>query len=281
MVKRLVLLGLVAAFAALVVAGCGDGGGGLDLDDCGNGTIDSGEECDDGNLSDVDDCLSTCQTARCGDGFVNDGVEACEIGIIPKTCADLGFASGTPTCTTSCTFDTGSCSGNAPVPTPTPARTAGGPTATPEPGATPTPTSTVEPTAQPTPVGSTCSDGDAIVVTLSLDAEVSSARLDLGYPTSANIPGSGTEAAVKSRVVFTGSGLTVVNDFDQSGDLVDDTLTASLAGSDLVPAGLFVTITFDCVAGQPAPSAGDFQCAVVSASQQGNPVTPTCTVGIQ
>jgi hypothetical protein len=98
---------------------------------------------------------------------------------------------------------------------------------------------------------------------------------------SANIPGSGTEAAVKSRVVFEGSGLTVVNDTDQSGDLVDDTLTTSLAGSDILPAGLFVTVTFDCVAGQSQPSAGSFQCTVVSASQQGNAVTPNCTVALQ
>ena len=280
MPNRLACSTLAVVLAALFVVSCGDGGNGFDLDDCGNGVLDSGEHCDDGNLSDTDNCLSTCQTASCGDGFVNQGVEECEIGVIPKTCIDLGFASGTPTCTTSCTFDTSSCSGAGGA-TPTPVETVGGPTQTPEPGATPTPTPTEVPTTGPTPVGSTCAEGDTVVVKLSLDAEVSSARLDLGYPTSANIPGSGTEAAVKSRVVFTGSGLTVVNDFDQSGDLVDDTLTASLAGSDLVPPGLFVTITFDCVGGQPAPGTADFHCTIVSASQQGNPVTPSCSVAIE
>jgi cysteine-rich repeat protein len=47
---------------------------------CGNGAIESGEECDDGNLVDGDGCSSTCQREpKCGDGFV-DAPEQCDDG---------------------------------------------------------------------------------------------------------------------------------------------------------------------------------------------------------
>ncbi len=38
---------------------------------CGNGTVDPGEECDDGNELDTDECTNICRTAVCGDGIVN------------------------------------------------------------------------------------------------------------------------------------------------------------------------------------------------------------------
>lgn len=50
------------------------------LPTCGNGRLDPGEHCDDGNNDDLDDCLSTCEFAYCGDGFVRAGVEACDDG---------------------------------------------------------------------------------------------------------------------------------------------------------------------------------------------------------
>jgi cysteine-rich repeat protein len=46
---------------------------------CGNGVIDQGEECDDGNQITTDDCVN-CQTAVCLDGFVHAGVEQCDDG---------------------------------------------------------------------------------------------------------------------------------------------------------------------------------------------------------
>ncbi len=47
---------------------------------CGNGTIDAPrEECDDGNLVDGDGCQATCLVARCGDSIVDPG-EACDDG---------------------------------------------------------------------------------------------------------------------------------------------------------------------------------------------------------
>jgi len=47
---------------------------------CGNGVVEPGEVCDDGNADDDDECLSNCVLATCGDGFVQIGVEACDDG---------------------------------------------------------------------------------------------------------------------------------------------------------------------------------------------------------
>jgi cysteine-rich repeat protein len=53
---------------------------------CGNGVLDPGEECDDGNASDTDACVSSdpdpahCRAPRCGDGHVWVGVEQCDDG---------------------------------------------------------------------------------------------------------------------------------------------------------------------------------------------------------
>jgi cysteine-rich repeat protein len=57
---------------------------------CGNGILDPGEQCDDGNTSNADDCLSSggnaatrCKLARCGDGLLQsvDNVEDCDNGV--------------------------------------------------------------------------------------------------------------------------------------------------------------------------------------------------------
>ncbi len=47
---------------------------------CGNGTVDSGEECDDGNQSNEDGCLNNCRSAECGDGYTYLGHEECDDG---------------------------------------------------------------------------------------------------------------------------------------------------------------------------------------------------------
>lgn len=47
---------------------------------CGNGVVDAGEDCDDGNDIDVDDCTSACNEPACGDGFVWTGIEECDDG---------------------------------------------------------------------------------------------------------------------------------------------------------------------------------------------------------
>lgn len=47
---------------------------------CGDGVVDPGEQCDDGNTDSTDGCLSNCKLARCGDGIVQPGVEQCDDG---------------------------------------------------------------------------------------------------------------------------------------------------------------------------------------------------------
>ncbi len=47
---------------------------------CGDGVVEGGEACDDGNDADDDVCVAGCVLASCGDGFVWVGVEACDDG---------------------------------------------------------------------------------------------------------------------------------------------------------------------------------------------------------
>jgi cysteine-rich repeat protein len=47
---------------------------------CGDGLVDAGEECDDGNDVDEDECTNACTTATCGDSIVQAGVETCDDG---------------------------------------------------------------------------------------------------------------------------------------------------------------------------------------------------------
>jgi cysteine-rich repeat protein len=46
---------------------------------CGNGTLELGEQCDDGNRTACDGCAASCRTERCGDGIVECG-EQCDEG---------------------------------------------------------------------------------------------------------------------------------------------------------------------------------------------------------
>lgn len=162
------------AFAFLVIllaiGGCG-GDSAQNFATCGNGVIDTGERCDDGNTSDSDACTSACQPARCGDGVVEVRVEQCD-GFLPTTtnCGGLGFGAGTLVCSAACQVDTSRCGApltptSTPTNTPTPAATSTG-TATATPSATlptgqPTFTATpsLSPTASPTPTQAPCGDG--------------------------------------------------------------------------------------------------------------------------
>ena len=66
------LLGAMTALA-LGAPGCAD------EPVCGNGAVEAGEACDDGNGVDTDLCTSACTVARCGDGAVQAG-EECDDG---------------------------------------------------------------------------------------------------------------------------------------------------------------------------------------------------------
>ncbi len=52
---------------------------------CGNGMVEPGEACDDGNMNNNDDCLNTCEAASCGDGFLWAGMEECDDGNMDDT----------------------------------------------------------------------------------------------------------------------------------------------------------------------------------------------------
>src|SRR5262249_48773949 len=95
---------------------------------CGNGTIDTGEECDGANLNGSSctalrfqagtlACSSTCSFATsgcstCGDGLITGG-ELCDgTQLGTTTCATLGHAPGTLVCNATCDgFDTTGCTG--------------------------------------------------------------------------------------------------------------------------------------------------------------------------
>lgn len=65
---------------------------------CGNGTVDSGEQCDDGNSNNGDSCLNTCVAATCGDGFMN----MLPSGLLEE-CDDANSVDN-DACTNSCTL---------------------------------------------------------------------------------------------------------------------------------------------------------------------------------
>ncbi|MFM2152232.1 MAG: hypothetical protein RL199_667 [Pseudomonadota bacterium] len=63
---------------------------------CGNGRLDDGEACDDGNLDPADDCTNDCQPASCGDGIVGFNRSS------PEEC-DLAAANNdSGVCTSAC-----------------------------------------------------------------------------------------------------------------------------------------------------------------------------------
>jgi cysteine-rich repeat protein len=86
---------------------------------CGDGVLDAGEECDDGNASDADGCLATCMVATCGDGLTWMSVEQCDDGNAVSTdaCVDCALATcgdgvvraGVEACDDGNTDDTDAC----------------------------------------------------------------------------------------------------------------------------------------------------------------------------
>jgi cysteine-rich repeat protein len=59
---------------------------------CGDGTLDPDEVCDDGNSSNADACLKGCSRATCGDGFTRAGIEDCDL--TGDTCTPACLACG-------------------------------------------------------------------------------------------------------------------------------------------------------------------------------------------
>ena len=61
---------------AAVALGCAAN---VEQGECGDGVVDVGEECDDGNTSSTDRCTNLCRRASCGDGYMQEG-EECDDG---------------------------------------------------------------------------------------------------------------------------------------------------------------------------------------------------------
>ena len=55
---------------------------------CGDGTVDAGEECDDGNTDNTDSCTLACRAPACGDGLLQGTLgEQCDLGVANSNAA--------------------------------------------------------------------------------------------------------------------------------------------------------------------------------------------------
>ncbi|MGH3637472.1 MAG: hypothetical protein ACRDUX_00440 [Mycobacterium sp.] len=267
----------------LMASACGPSSSNQDFTQCGNGRVDSGEACDDGNLDDHDSCTAVCRPARCGDSTAEAGVEQCDgLDLDTASCGTLGLAGLGLACTAACEFDTSQC-GAAFTPTPTAA-----------------PTRFVTPTFTPEPIpcgdgllqaGQTCEECPAdctpaaceptteqvrFVVTLeAATGAIERAALFVGYRSSViSIPGTGSEATVRRRVrplpplptEFS------VSDLDY-GLRLTARQTSGLSMD-------FVTADFDTCAGAGESSVDDLSCSVESCEVAGQAVSD-CTCAIE
>ncbi len=74
---------------------------------CGNGTVEGGEQCDDGNDINTDACVN-CQNSRCGDGFTRAGIESCDAGTANGTPCTAPYGETCNYCSRECTLRTAS-----------------------------------------------------------------------------------------------------------------------------------------------------------------------------
>lgn len=221
---------------------------------CGNGNVELGEECDDGNSDASDDCTDTCVEALCGDGAVHAGVEECDDGNdIPDdtcnnctnpVCGDSIVSLGVEECDdgnqtaldgcTDCVLDPLFC-GN---------------------------------------------DGVLATVALTHDASevpLGGLQVQVAYPGALSIPGTGV---VDGSRVTDQTGLSpLLLAADQDGQM---RITAATSDTNGFHAADFVVVRFDCVAGSGIRTR-DFTCTIAAASDPDgndieNPGQFTCTL---
>jgi cysteine-rich repeat protein len=191
--------------------------------ECGNGRMDAGETCDDGNQICGDGCSATCKTEACGNGTVDCG----------ETCDD-GNTSNFDNCPSDCVID--ACTAN---------------------------------------TGSS----QFATVNFAGSAQVAGIVVFVDYPEGkVSIPGSGGSPPVPSRITGTPSGTSAVpNDLDHA---LREVVTESTPFT-TIPVGQLFKINFETCQGQPAPTAGEFTCTVISASNTlGADITGSVTCSV-
>ena len=110
---------------------------------------------------------------------------------------------------------------------------------------------------------------------------VSGIQLGLNYPGGkVSIPGTGNDPQVLGRVDnLTGISNGLFSAGDSDGNPNNSTLNIGLVSlSQTIPTGNFARAHFDCVAGQPRPSASDFSCAASGSTLQGGDVPTQCSL---
>ena len=73
---------------------------------CGNGTVEGAEACDDGNNSDNDECTNECEWNVCGDDYVYVGAESCDDGNDNGEACEAGYESTCNYCNELCQYRT-------------------------------------------------------------------------------------------------------------------------------------------------------------------------------
>lgn len=223
---------------------------------CGDGNIEVGEDCDDGNSDPTDACTDTCQNARCGDEIVWEGVEECDDGNDIAT--DACDACHLPVCGDGVRAGTEECDdGNN----------------TPDDGCT---SCTIDPVL--------CGAGGIRATITYADPKSTNAaagRMLLAYPGAVSLPGTGSAGSVRLRLTNlsgTSNPIFLPSDTDTNGDTVDDSLVLVFGTTVPWPQGPFAAIVFDCSAGTPVRSP-DFNCSFNDASDPfSNAVDPTALV---
>lgn len=76
-----------------------------EIGSCGDGTVDPGEECDDGNTDGTDSCTDQCTLNVCGDGYVYVGEEQCDEGLANGAGCDSAYGSSCTACSLSCRYE--------------------------------------------------------------------------------------------------------------------------------------------------------------------------------
>jgi cysteine-rich repeat protein len=189
---------------------------------CGNSTVTLPEECDDGNLTSGDGCDANCKPTGCGNGLL----------VSPETCDD-GNTSNDDSCPSDCVIDP--C----------------------------------------TPQGAT----DVVAsVTVGGNADIGAVTVLVDYPEGkVSIPGSGANVVAGILTDYPAGSTPGPNDYDHA---LRNVVVGQL-GSPI--SGLLFKIHFESCEGASAPVPGDFTCTVVDASTTlGDPIPSgvTCTVTV-